>query len=113
SGVPGAWTSVFSEAWNNSISLTGLIFEIKAGTWQGEANAAGTVTFDNFRAAVPAPAAPAPTVSRIAPSSGSASGGTAVTITGTGFQPGVDVSFGGLASTSITVNTSTSISAAT
>src|SRR5262249_49659338 len=111
SGVPGAWTSVFSEAWNNSISLTGLIFEIKAGTWQAEANAAGTVTFDNFRAAVPAPAAPAPTVSAIAPSSGPASGGTTVTLTGSGFQPGAAVTFGGSAAEGNTVNSGTSISA--
>src|SRR5262249_17544341 len=97
SGLPGAWTAVFSEAWNNSISLTGMIFEMKAGTWQAEANAGGTVTFDNFRAAVPAPPAPAPTVRAIAPSSGPANRGTPVTKTGTGFHPGAAGSFGGSA----------------
>ena len=52
-GAPGAWTQIFSETWNASISLTGMIFEVKAGTWQSEANAPGTVVFDNFRAALP------------------------------------------------------------
>jgi hypothetical protein len=52
-GAPGAWTQIFSETWNNSIPLTGIIFEVKAGTWQSEANTPGTVVFDNFRAAVP------------------------------------------------------------
>jgi len=52
-GVPGTWTTTYSEPWNSSIPLTGMIFEIKAGTWQSEPSAAGTVVFDNFRAAVP------------------------------------------------------------
>ncbi|PYP89132.1 MAG: hypothetical protein DMF61_03970 [Blastocatellia bacterium AA13] len=53
-GVPGAWTVLYSEAWNNtSIPLTAVQFELKAGTWQIEANAAGKVIFDNFKAAKP------------------------------------------------------------
>src|SRR5262249_24500538 len=52
-GSPGNWTAIFTESWNGSIALTGVILEIKAGTWQAEANAPGTVVFDNFRAAVP------------------------------------------------------------
>src|SRR5262249_51802638 len=40
-------------------------------------------------------------------------GGTAVTITGTGFQPGAAVSFGGSAATGVVINSSTSISATT
>jgi len=52
-GVPGAWSTIFSEAWNSSITLAGTIFEIKAGTWQPEANAPGAAVFDNFRAARP------------------------------------------------------------
>ncbi|MGH9830724.1 MAG: alkaline phosphatase family protein, partial [Blastocatellia bacterium] len=50
-GVPGSWKAIFSEPWNVSIPLTGMIFEIKAGTWQSEVTAPGTVVFDNFRAA--------------------------------------------------------------
>src|SRR5262249_49276762 len=54
SGVPGAWTRQYSEAWNTtSIPLASMLFELKAGTWQSEANAPGTVIFDNFMAAVP------------------------------------------------------------
>ncbi len=56
---------------------------------------------------------PAPTVSTIAPTSGTTAGGTAVTITGTGFLTGATVSFGGTAATGVTVVNSTSITATT
>jgi hypothetical protein len=56
---------------------------------------------------------PAPKVSAISPNSGTASGGTAVTVTGTGFQSGALVTIGGTAATSVTVVSSTSISAKT
>jgi IPT/TIG domain len=56
---------------------------------------------------------PAPTVSSIAPSSGPASGGTAVTITGTGFLAGATVSLGGTAASSVVVGSSTTITATT
>jgi heme/copper-type cytochrome/quinol oxidase subunit 2 len=54
---------------------------------------------------------PAPTVSSIAPSSGSQAGGTAVTITGTGFLSGATVKFGGTAATNVSVVSATSITA--
>ena len=44
---------------------------------------------------------PAFTVSGISPSSGTASGGTSVKITGTGFLPGATVTFGGIAGTNV------------
>jgi hypothetical protein len=56
---------------------------------------------------------PAPTVSAIAPNTGTANGGTAVTVTGTGFQSGAAVTIGGTAATSVTVMSSTSITAKT
>jgi hypothetical protein len=56
---------------------------------------------------------PAPTVTGVSPTSGSTSGGTAVTITGTGFLAGAAVSFGGTAATGVTVVNSTSITATT
>ncbi len=56
---------------------------------------------------------PAPTVSGVSPTSGSASGGTAVTITGTNFASGATVSFGGTAATGVSVTSSTSIAATT
>ena len=56
---------------------------------------------------------PAPTVSSITPNSGTANGGTAVTITGTGFLAGATVKLGGTAATGVTVVSSTSITATT
>jgi hypothetical protein len=54
---------------------------------------------------------PPPTVTGVSPSSGTALGGTSVTITGTGFTGAVYVSFGGYAAQSYTVNSDTSITA--
>jgi len=54
---------------------------------------------------------PAPTVSSIAPTSGSLAGGTAVTITGTGFLTGATVKFGGTPATNVSVVSATSITA--
>jgi uncharacterized repeat protein (TIGR03803 family) len=54
--------------------------------------------------------APAPTVSSVFPASGPDSGGTPVTITGSNFQPGATVTFGGIAanpSTTITLDAGT------
>ena len=51
-GVPGAWSIRSSEAWNSSaIPLSGVLFELKGGTWQSESSPPGKVIFDNFRAA--------------------------------------------------------------
>ncbi len=54
-------------------------------------------------------AAVAPTVTSVSPSSGTVAGGTSVTITGTGFVSGATVTFGGTASSSVTVSSATSI----
>ncbi len=56
---------------------------------------------------------PAPTVTLISPTSGTTGGGTAITITGTGFLAGATVSLGGTAATNVVVVSSTSITAAT
>ncbi len=56
---------------------------------------------------------PAPTYSNVSPSSGSTAGGTAITITGTGFQSGAAVTVGGNSATSVTVVSSTSITCTT
>lgn len=50
-GAPGAWTQRYSEIWDTSVTLGAIIFEVKGGTWQIEANPPGKVIFDNFRAA--------------------------------------------------------------
>ncbi|HEX5736740.1 MAG TPA: alkaline phosphatase family protein [Blastocatellia bacterium] len=52
-GLPGAWTQRFSKPWSPSVNLGAIQFELKGGTWQVEANAPGTVIFDNFKAARP------------------------------------------------------------
>jgi hypothetical protein len=53
-GLPGTWTIRHSGSWNSSsVPLSGVRFELKAGTWQPEPSAPGTVIFDNFRAARP------------------------------------------------------------
>ena len=59
----------------------------------------------------PPPAAVAPTVSGISPASGTTAGGTAVTVTGTGFAAGATVSFGGTAASGVVVSSATSITA--
>ncbi len=56
---------------------------------------------------------PAPTVSSISPTSGTTAGGTAVSITGTGFLAGATVNLGGTAATGVTVVNSTTITATT
>jgi len=55
----------------------------------------------------------APTVSVVAPASGTSAGGTAVTITGTGFVTGATVTFNGVSATTVIVATSTSLTAVT
>ncbi|HEY6506403.1 MAG TPA: IPT/TIG domain-containing protein [Vicinamibacterales bacterium] len=52
-----------------------------------------------------------PTVTDVAPSSGSTAGGTIVVITGTGFTGATAVTFGGTAATTFTVNGATQITA--
>ena len=55
----------------------------------------------------------APTVSSVAPNSGPAAGGTAVTITGTNYAAGAAVKFGATAATNVVVVNSTTITATT
>ncbi|MGC2184325.1 MAG: IPT/TIG domain-containing protein, partial [Terriglobales bacterium] len=59
------------------------------------------------------PSNPAPNVALITPNTGTTSGGTRVTITGTGFLTGATVSLGGIPATSVTLVSSTSITATT
>ncbi len=55
----------------------------------------------------------APTVTAISPVVGPAAGGTAVTLTGTGFTTGATVTIGGVAATNVVVVSATSITAVT
>ncbi len=54
---------------------------------------------------------PAPTVTSISPTSGPATGGTTVTITGTGFSTATAVTFGATPATGYTLNSNTQITA--
>ncbi len=58
-----------------------------------------------------AAAPPAPTLAAVAPLSGPTAGGTAVTLTGTNFQSGATVTFGGTPATSVVFVNSTRITA--
>ncbi|MCE7957561.1 MAG: hypothetical protein DYH06_06430 [Acidobacteria bacterium ACB2] len=55
---------------------------------------------------------PAPTVSGIAPGTGPTTGGTSVTVSGTGFRTGAVVTFGGVLAGTTTVTSPTSLTAA-
>ncbi|WP_196398880.1 IPT/TIG domain-containing protein, partial [Legionella saoudiensis] len=55
----------------------------------------------------------APSLSGITPASGSIAGGTTITLTGSGFVPGMSVTLGGTAATNVTVVNSTTLTAVT
>ncbi len=59
------------------------------------------------------PTGPAPTLSQVSPTSGSANGGTAVTLSGTQFVSGATVSFGSTVSNNVTFNSASSLTAET
>jgi hypothetical protein len=63
-----------------------------------------------FPAGTPPPPA-APAVTTVSPASGSTAGGTVVTITGSNFQSGAAVTFGGTPAASVTFNSSTRLTA--
>ena len=69
----------------------------------GNATLPGAFTYD----------LPVPTLTSVAPSNGPDAGGTSVTLSGSGFIGATAVTFGGTAATSFTVNSDTSITAAT
>jgi hypothetical protein len=52
--LAASWVFRYSEPWDTAaVPLSSVLFELKAGTWQPESIAPGTVVFDNFRAARP------------------------------------------------------------
>ncbi len=52
--VAASWVVRYNEPWDTaSVPISSVLFEIKAGTWQAEGTAPGTVVFDNFRAVRP------------------------------------------------------------
>jgi subtilisin-like proprotein convertase family protein len=59
------------------------------------------------------PVGSAPTITSVLPNAGPNTGGTTVTITGTGFEPGATVAFGSLSAASVTFVSSTVLTAVT
>jgi hypothetical protein len=78
---------------------------VHAGSSCGQYSAQTTASFSV--------AFPAPTVTSISPGNGPLIGGTAVTITGTGFRSGATVSIGGTGATSVVVVSASQITART
>ena len=87
------------------------------GAWAGILLAGLTLTAcggaDNPTGPTDPPVVVAPTVLSIAPTSGPTSGGTPVTISGANFATGATVTIGGVAATSVSVASGTSIQATT
>lgn len=76
--------------------------------WRGLSYAPGDVVTINLSGTfVP----PVPTVTALSPTSGTAGGGTSVTLTGTNFTGATAVNFGGTPASAFTVNSATSITA--
>ena len=104
----GATVTIGGTAATNVVVVSGT--QVTATTPAGSAGAATvTVTVNGqsggltngFTYVVP------PTVSSVAPNSGTTAGGTAVTITGTNFATGATVTFGGTAATNVMVVSAT------
>lgn len=111
--------SISSGALPSGLSLgqaTGIIsgMPTQAGTFSFVVrvkDSASNTASANFSANVAAQAAPA--VTGISPTSAPAAGGTSVTISGTNFQSGATVSFGGAAPSSVAVKSATQITVTT
>ena len=69
----------------------------------------GSVLIPALASSTPPPPTTSPTITSITPTSGLTSGGTSVSIAGTGFTSGTTVMFGVVTATAVTVNSATSI----
>ncbi len=88
------------------------LFGVNATIYALVTTPAGTTDatiFDAFTFTVPSTSSGAPTVTAVSPGEGPAAGGTAVTITGTGFTGAVAVDFADTAATSVVVVSDTQI----
>ena len=92
-----------------SASYTTPALAVTTNYWVQVSNSAGTVN----SATVTVTVTPPPVISTVSPAAGTLAGGVLVTLTGTGFQTGATVTFGGSAATVVTVVSATSITAAT
>ena len=84
-----------------------------AGSYAATAplNQAGPWVMQMVAFRTPSGATPLPTVTSVSPNTGSAAGGTAVTITGTNFAAGATVTFGAAAAANVTLVNGTTITA--
>jgi len=92
-----------------SASYTTPPLTVTTNYWVQVSNSAGTVNSGTVTVTV----TPPPVISTVSPPAGPLAGGVLVTLTGTGFQTGATVTFGGSAATGVTVVSATSITAVT
>lgn len=113
SSVPTGWTDITSGIW---LMFGGKDFPTGLTADRAEWASTGTVRVSRGVMVLlsgAAPANPAPDPDSVSPLSGAPGGGTAVTITGTGFVTGATVTFGGQPATSVVVVSGTSITCVT
>jgi IPT/TIG domain/Putative Ig domain len=118
-GVPPYTWSNTGGQWPPGLALQASTGQISGNPTQAGAfgflvqakDSSGQTASSNFSVVI-APAS-APTVGSVSPNSGSTAGGTSVTISGTNFQAGASVVFGGVAASSATVSSATRIQAVT
>ncbi|WP_174997230.1 IPT/TIG domain-containing protein [Pandoraea iniqua] len=111
--IPGVTVVMVGGQLSNSVTVnssTSLTATVPAGT-AGAANIIVTTPLGSKTLVGGYTYYAAPAVTSISPTSGPASGGTSVTITGTGFNNVTSVSFGGTSGSNITVNGTTQITA--
>ncbi len=106
------WSDGFSQSGIASSPATRTVGPTTTTTYElsgvSDANCTGT-----FSGAATVTVIPAVIVSTVTPGSGPTSGGTSVTITGSGFHDGSTVTFGGTAATNVVVTSDTQITATT
>lgn len=112
-------TGGYSSGVSWSVSPSGIGSVSSSGTFTAAASGTATITATSaedsskFGSATVNVSGPAPTFTGISPTSGPAGGGTLVTISGTNFRSGATVIIGGVAATSVSVVSSSSITALT
>ena len=106
-------TSLGTDNYTISVSASGYITEYYQDTYDNSSAIPVSVTAPNNTPNINfiLEPAPVPTVTSISPASGPLVGGTALTISGTGFSGATAVSFGGTPATGFTVDNDTQITA--
>lgn len=101
----GQWGTVYFAAFFDRVLSASEIGEFSANPWQIFKSPSRAMYLPEVGGAL--------TVTNVTPDSGATSGGTAVTITGTGFLAGATVTFNGVAATSVDVVSDTTITCVT